>query len=69
MAVCRHRTVTPNPVLVNPESFMETSWSAGALILAVAVKSESLDVSQGLDRVAREVPATFTAEINMPEEG
>ena len=31
VAVCRHRTVTPNPVLVNPESFMETSWSAGAL--------------------------------------
>ena len=31
VAVCRHRTVTPNPVLVNPESFMEASRSAGAL--------------------------------------
>ena len=30
VAVCRHRTVTPNPVLVNPESFMEASQSAGA---------------------------------------
>ena len=32
VAVCRHRTVTPNPVLVNLESFMETSLSAGALV-------------------------------------
>ena len=24
-------TVTPNPGLVNPESFMEASWSAGVL--------------------------------------
>ena len=32
VALCRHRTVTLNHVLVNPESFMETSWSAGALI-------------------------------------
>ena len=31
VAVCRHRTVTPNPFLVNPESFMEASWFAGAL--------------------------------------
>ena len=31
--MCRHRTVSPNPVLVKPESFMETSWSAGALML------------------------------------
>ena len=29
--MCRHRTVTPNPVLVNPESFMEASRSPGAL--------------------------------------
>ena len=34
VGVCRHRTVTPNPVLVNPESFMEASQSAGALSLA-----------------------------------
>ena len=32
-AVCRHRTVTPNLVLVNPESFIEASRSAGALSL------------------------------------
>ena len=32
VAVCRHRTVTPNPVPVNPESFMEASRSAGALV-------------------------------------
>ena len=31
VAVCRHRTITHNPVLVNPESFMEASRSAGAL--------------------------------------
>ena len=31
MVVLRHRTVTPNPGLVNPESVMETSRSAGAL--------------------------------------
>ena len=31
VAVRRHRTVTPNPVLVNPESFMEASRSTGAL--------------------------------------
>ena len=37
VAVCRHRTVTPNPVLVNPESFMETSRSAGALWQGVLV--------------------------------
>ena len=30
--MCRHRTVKPNPVLVNPESFMETSRSAGACV-------------------------------------
>ena len=29
--VWRHRTVPPNPGLVNPESFTETSRSAGAL--------------------------------------
>ena len=28
----KHRTATPNPGLFNPESFMETSRSAGALI-------------------------------------
>ena len=33
VAVGRHRTVTPNPVLVNPESSMEASRSAGALVL------------------------------------
>ena len=32
VVVCRHRTVTPNPDLVNPESFMETSRSAGDLL-------------------------------------
>ena len=32
VAVCRHRTVTPNPGLVTSESFMEASGSAGALI-------------------------------------
>ena len=31
LALCRHRTVTLNPGLVNLESFMETSRSAGAL--------------------------------------
>ena len=31
LAQCRHRTVTPDPGLVNPESFMEASRSAGAL--------------------------------------
>ena len=35
VVVCRHRTVTPNPVLVNPESFMESSRSAGALVKAL----------------------------------
>ena len=30
--VFKHRTVTPNPGLVNPESFMVASQSAGALI-------------------------------------
>ena len=32
VAEWRHMTVTPNPGLVNPESFVETSRSAGALI-------------------------------------
>ena len=31
LAVCRHRTITPNPDLVNPESVMEASWSARAI--------------------------------------
>ena len=31
LSQCRHRTVTPDPGLVSPESFMEGSWSAGAL--------------------------------------
>ena len=31
VAVWIHWTVSPNPGLVNPESFMETSWSARAL--------------------------------------
>ena len=33
VTVCRHRTVTPNPVFVYPESSMEASRSAGALIV------------------------------------
>ena len=36
VAVCRHRTVTRNPVPANPESFMETSRSAGALVRRLA---------------------------------
>ena len=31
VVVCRHRTVPPNPSLVNPQSFMEASQSPGAL--------------------------------------
>ena len=31
-AQCRYKTVTPDPGLVNPESFMEASQSAGALL-------------------------------------
>ena len=31
VAVSRHRTFTPDPGLVNPESFMEDSRSAGVL--------------------------------------
>ena len=32
LAQCRHRTVRPDPGLLNPESFMEASRSAGALM-------------------------------------
>ena len=31
LALCRHRTVTPGPGLVNPESFMEASPSTWAI--------------------------------------
>ena len=31
MSESRHRTITPNPGALNPESFMETLRSAGAL--------------------------------------
>ena len=32
VAVCRHRTVTPNPGLVNPVSFIEASLFARSLV-------------------------------------
>ena len=36
VAVWRHRTAPPNPGLVNPESFMETSRFTGALFKHLA---------------------------------
>ena len=38
VAVCRHRTAKHNPNLVNPESFIEASLSAGALLGGVTKK-------------------------------
>ena len=35
LAQCIHRTATPDPGLVNPESFMEASRFAGALLKGI----------------------------------
>ena len=38
LAQCILRTIPPNLGLVNPESFMEASWSAGALLFCLKLE-------------------------------